>query len=106
MRWSGAPARSTFFRSLPAVDRIYQGTTATPGSVLPRRDARMLQDRLYYEVNYQVFTDGILHQFDLQQDAAVFLGLPPQRPKTESPGTPRPCPANVARAECPLNHVG
>ena len=106
MRWSSAPARSTFFRSLPAVDRIYQGTTATPGSVQPRRDARTLQDRLYDKENYQVFTAGILHEFDLQQDAAVFLGLPPQRPKTESPGTPRPYPANVARADWPLNHLG
>jgi hypothetical protein len=51
--------------------KIYQGTTATPGSVQPRPEARKVQYRLYYEVNYQLFTDGILHQHDLQEDAAT-----------------------------------
>ncbi len=50
---------------------VYQGATATPGSVQPKPDARTLQYRLYYELNYQVFTDGILHQFDLTEDALV-----------------------------------
>jgi hypothetical protein len=50
---------------------VYQGATATPGSVQPKPDARTLQYRLYYELNYQVFTDGILHQFDLPEDALV-----------------------------------
>ncbi len=49
--------------------KVYQGSTATPGSVQPRPDARKIQYRLYYEVNYQVFTDGILHQQELQEDA-------------------------------------
>jgi len=40
----------------------------TPGSVQPRPEARKVQYRLYYEVNYQVFTDGILHH-ELQEDA-------------------------------------
>jgi hypothetical protein len=52
-------------------DVVYQGSVATPGSVDPRPDARTLQYRLYYEVDYQVFTDGILHQLDLPEDAAV-----------------------------------
>jgi len=52
-------------------DVVYQGSVATPGSVDPRPDARTLQYRLYYEVEYQVFTDGILHQFDLPEDAVV-----------------------------------
>ena len=50
---------------------VYQGATATPGSVQPKPDARTLQYRLYYDLNYQVFTDGILHQFDLTEDALV-----------------------------------
>jgi hypothetical protein len=50
---------------------VYQAATATPGSVQPKPDTRMVQYRLYYEVNYQVFTDGILHQFDLMEDALV-----------------------------------
>jgi hypothetical protein len=50
---------------------VYQGTTATPGSVDPRPDARTLQYRLYYDVNYQVFTDGILHQLELPEDSTV-----------------------------------
>jgi hypothetical protein len=48
---------------------VYQGAVATPGSIDPRPDARTLQYRLYYEVDYQVFTDGILHQLDLPEDA-------------------------------------
>ena len=50
---------------------VYHGATATPGSVQFRPDARTIQYRLYYDVNYQVFTDGILHQFELTQDALV-----------------------------------
>lgn len=49
--------------------KVYQGSTATPGSVQPRPDARVVQYRLYYEVNYQVFSDGILHQHELPEDA-------------------------------------
>jgi hypothetical protein len=45
--------------------------TATPGSVQPRPDARKVQYRLYYDVNYQVFTDGILHQSELPEDAVT-----------------------------------
>jgi hypothetical protein len=50
-------------------DSVYQGSTATPGSVQPRPDARKLQYRLYYEMSHQVFTDGILHQHEVQEDA-------------------------------------
>jgi len=49
--------------------RVYQGSTATQGSVQSRPEAQKVQYRLYYEVNYQVFTDGILHQHELQEDA-------------------------------------
>jgi Family of unknown function (DUF6209) len=51
--------------------KAYQGSTATPGSVQPRPEARKVQYRLYYEVNYQVFTDGILHQHELQEDTVT-----------------------------------
>jgi hypothetical protein len=49
--------------------KIYQGSMATPGSVSPRPDARLVQYRLYYEVSGQVFTDAILHQHELPEDA-------------------------------------
>jgi hypothetical protein len=49
--------------------KIFQGSVATPGSVSPRPDARKIQYRLYYEIHYQVFTDGILHQLELKGDA-------------------------------------
>jgi hypothetical protein len=49
--------------------KIYQGSMATPGSVSPRPDARLVQYRLYYEVNGQLFTDAILHQHELPEDA-------------------------------------
>jgi hypothetical protein len=48
---------------------VYQGSAATAGSVQPRPDARRLQYRLYYEMAHQVFTDGVLHQHDLPEDA-------------------------------------
>ncbi len=51
--------------------KIYQGYTATPGSVSPKPDARKVQYRLYYEIDYQVFTDGILHQAELPEDALI-----------------------------------
>lgn len=50
---------------------VYQGSTATPGSVQSRPDARMIQYRLYYEETHQVFTDGVLHQHELQEDAVT-----------------------------------
>jgi Family of unknown function (DUF6209) len=49
--------------------KVYQGSTATPGSVQPRPDARKIQYRLYYDINFQVFTDGVLHQLQLAEDA-------------------------------------
>ena len=49
--------------------KVYQGSTATPGSVQPRPEARKIQYRLYYEVNYRVYTDGILYQHELPEDA-------------------------------------
>lgn len=48
---------------------IYQGSTATPGSVQPRAEAHKVQYRLYYKMHDEVFTDGILHQQELQPDA-------------------------------------
>jgi Family of unknown function (DUF6209) len=50
---------------------VYQGSVATPGSVSPRPDARTLQYRLYFTLDYQLFTDGVLHQLDLPADAIV-----------------------------------
>lgn len=51
--------------------KIFQGSTATPGSVSPRPDARKVQLRLYYEIDGQVFTDGVLHQAELPEDARI-----------------------------------
>jgi hypothetical protein len=51
--------------------KVYQGSTATPGSVSPKPDARKVQYRLYYEVNGRVFTDAILHQHEVQENAAT-----------------------------------
>jgi hypothetical protein len=50
---------------------VFQGSTATPGSVQPHPDARTVQYRLYYEAFYQAFTDGILHQLEVPSDATV-----------------------------------
>ena len=51
--------------------KVYQGTTATPGSVSPRPEARSVQYRVYYAVLGRIFTDGILHQQWLQEDAVT-----------------------------------
>jgi hypothetical protein len=54
------------------IDRtVYQGSTATPGSVSPKPDARKIQYRLYYEADGQVFTDALLHQHELPEDAVT-----------------------------------
>ena len=46
---------------------IHQAGSAGPGwATAPWRDDRKVQYRLYYEVNGQVFTDGILHQFEVE----------------------------------------
>ena len=52
-------------------DVLYHGSRGQPGSVSPRPDARRVQLRLYFEVNYQLFTDGILHDRQLLEDGAV-----------------------------------
>jgi hypothetical protein len=67
--WTGsAGGHGDFF----AYDgKVYQGATATPGSVSPKPDARKVQYRLYYEVNGRVFTDAILHQHEVQEDAVT-----------------------------------
>ena len=49
---------------------IYQGLVATPGSVELRPDARLVQYRLYGELDGQVFTDGLLHECALRADSA------------------------------------
>ena len=54
--------------------KIYQGSTATPGSVSPQPEARKVQFRLYYEIDYRVFTDGILHQAELATDSLILSG--------------------------------
>lgn len=59
--------------------KVYQGSTATPGSVQPLPEARKIQYRLYYDINYQVFTDGILHQLPLPEDAVTSAKRAPKK---------------------------
>jgi hypothetical protein len=49
-------------------DEIYRGSTATPGSVSPRPNAWLVQYRLYYAVEGNLYTDAILHQLELVDD--------------------------------------
>lgn len=51
--------------------RVYQGFTATPGSVSPRPDARTVQHRLYYAVDGGLYTDRLLHQYQLPSDQDI-----------------------------------
>jgi hypothetical protein len=50
---------------------IYRGSTATPGSVSPRPNAWLVQYRLYYAVEGNLYTDAILHQLELIDDAVT-----------------------------------
>ena len=49
---------------------LFQGMVATPGSVDVRPDARLVQYRLYAELEGRVFTDGLLHDCALRSDSA------------------------------------
>ena len=51
---------------------IYRGSTATPGSVSPRPDAWLVQYRLYYAVEGNMYTDAVLHQLELAKDEVTF----------------------------------
>ena len=48
---------------------VYEGATATPGSVAPRPDVRRVQFRLYCELEGRVVTDGVAHDCVLRPDA-------------------------------------
>jgi len=50
---------------------IYRGLTATPGSVSPKPNAWLVQYRLYYAVEGGTYTDAILHQLELVDDAVI-----------------------------------
>ena len=50
---------------------IYHGLTATPGSVSPKPNAWLVQYRLYYAVEGLLYTDSILHQLELPDDAVT-----------------------------------
>ena len=47
---------------------VFEGATATPGSATPRPDARLVQYRLYCELDGRVLTDGLLHECLLKGD--------------------------------------
>jgi len=51
---------------------VYPGSGGASGmGVWPRPDAHTIQYRLYCEVEGQVFTDGVLHQFEVPADTDV-----------------------------------
>jgi uncharacterized protein DUF6209 len=50
---------------------IYQGLTATPGSVSPKPNAWLIQYRLYCRLEGQTYTDATLHQIELPDDAVT-----------------------------------
>ena len=47
---------------------VYEGATATPGSATPKPDVRLVQYRVYCELDGQLFTDGVLHDCLLRAD--------------------------------------
>ena len=53
-------------------DEVYQGSGGGSGiGVWSRPDAHTVQYRLYCQVRGQVFTDGVLHQFEVPADEDV-----------------------------------
>ena len=56
-------------------DEVYQGSGGGSGvGVWSRPDAHTVQYRLYCQVRGQVFTDGVLHQFEVPADEDVRRG--------------------------------
>jgi hypothetical protein len=56
-------------------DEVYQGSGGGSGmGVWSRPDAHTVQYRLYCRVRGQVFTDGVLHQFEVPADADAGRG--------------------------------
>jgi hypothetical protein len=49
---------------------LYQGSTATPGSVDLRPDARVIEYRVYCQIDGRTLTDGALHACYLKPDVA------------------------------------
>ncbi len=49
---------------------LYQGSTATPGSVDLRPDARVIEYRVYCQIDGRTLTDGTLHACYLKPDVA------------------------------------
>ena len=50
---------------------VFQGPIATPGSVTLRPDARVIEYRVYCQLDGQLFTDGALHACYLKPDVAT-----------------------------------
>ena len=50
---------------------FYRGLTATPASGPPKPNVWLIQYRLYYAVEGQTYTDAILHQLELPDDAVT-----------------------------------
>jgi hypothetical protein len=69
LTWNGSA--SGFADLFRFQGEIYKGLTATPGSVSPKPDAWLIQYRLYYRVEGTTYTDAILHQLELPDDAIV-----------------------------------
>jgi len=67
LSWAGSS--SGFADLFRFQGEIYKGLTATPGSVSPRPNAWLVQYRLYYAVAGTTYTDAILHQLELPDDA-------------------------------------
>src|SRR6266568_3693143 len=68
-------SRGRFGRELRGTlrdDKIYQGSGGGSGmGAWTRPDARKVQFRLYYEVNSELFTDGLLHQHEVPADDSI-----------------------------------
>jgi hypothetical protein len=67
LRWQGSASDAGDLFSFDG--EIYRGSTATPGSVSPAPNAWLVQYRLYYAVEGNLYTDAILHQLELIDDA-------------------------------------
>jgi len=46
----------------------YEGATVSPGSAAPRPDVRLVQYRVYCEMDGRLYTDGVLHECLLNSD--------------------------------------
>jgi hypothetical protein len=54
---------------------VYRGSGGLTGGVWPRPEARLIEYRLYYQLQGRLYSDGIAHRLGLAQDVSLELAV-------------------------------